>query len=326
MTPKKLFPKLIYTVYQVSLQYQETPGRGLSSSLEKTLRTFLASQCYFDITVLNTGLVFISCGKWKAISVMQNLLLINYPMSADDIIRSLKNDMEFYMFHCFTGRLKTVMMFFWILSVKHYKKKEQVSSFIEFCSTSNNLRNIHAKSSEIITQFYAVSQLSKKQLYKLCIYMSYLLLDMHSKQENALFAFAVDEHETVELLLRIIKKLGQIRESFDSYERILASWKERSKVQMESKKTDVIVYNFISNMVLSATLIGATMGNSFGTNLNVPFYYSTKGYKAALWYIVSFSVIVAVGIFIFIFAYCNKNLVKYIKKQRNHSSQVLWSE
>ncbi|EME25754.1 uncharacterized protein Gasu_65870 [Galdieria sulphuraria] len=275
----------------------------------------------------DNGLVFISCGKWRAISTLQNLFLINCPVTAENIIAILNNETECSLSNCFTGGLTTVGIFFGMLLMDYYRKKEYVSSFIQSRFASKHSRNIHAISSETVSQFYAVSQLSKEQLQKLCIHMSSFLLEMYSsKQGTDYFALAENEQRRMDLLLTIIKKLGQMKESFDTYERILVEGKEQSQFHMQKSRTDIVVHNFLANLVLSSVLIGATTGNSFGTNLNIPLYYSTKGYKAALWYIVVFSVILAVGFLILIFLSCNKILVKYIKSQRNQSFQVLQRE
>ncbi|GJD06631.1 hypothetical protein Gasu2_10360 [Galdieria sulphuraria] len=203
----------------------------------------------------DNGLVFISCGKWRAISTLQNLFLINCPVTAENIIAILNNETECSLSNCFTGGLTT-------------------SRF-----ASKHSRNIHAISSETVSQFYAVSQLSKEQLQKLCIHMSSFLLEMYSsKQGTDYFALAENEQRRMDLLLTIIKKLGQMKESFDTYERILVEGKEQSQFHMQKSRTDIVVHNFLANLVLSSVLIGATTGNSFGTNLNIPLYYSTKGF------------------------------------------------
>ncbi|KAK4524031.1 hypothetical protein GAYE_SCF01G1930 [Galdieria yellowstonensis] len=333
MTPKELYPRVRYSVYQISLDFKlstfqatereirsiyesslETQGKSdnsLSILLEKHLQHFLITQTSAEIHIYESDSAIVSCGKWKAIVLPQCLLLISCPLTLDDIILQLMNDRNFYLFEYPGVKLKPLVLFFRILTAEYKRQRNYVSCFM---SNLQSCQNIHVVSNEI-TQLHSFALSSKEELHALCSHVSALVLEICSYDwQNAQGALRE--------LLMVHKELSQIRKSLIHYEQVLFCWMERSRTEMQNMRTNVVVYNFFMNIILCSVLIASTTGNSFGTNLNIPLYYSTKGYKAALWYIVSFSVIIVACILIALFVTCNKSVTEYIKKQRNHSFRL----
>ncbi|GJQ15831.1 hypothetical protein GpartN1_g7622.t1 [Galdieria partita] len=111
---------------------------------------------------------------------------------------------------------------------------------------------------------------------------------------------------------------SSLEEATCLYRQVVSLCKKLNKMELDAQsesrlfQTSLVAHNFFANIILSSCLIGATSGNSFGSNLNIPPYHSTKGIDGYLWYIVITGSFVTWFTFLAFFLSKNSPLLKYL--------------